>query len=354
MIYGLSLTILFFCLVSLGVDYGRVQMVKTQEARAADMIARGMLQIYQSWGSTTAYTALYQQEMLAANPVDAKSGLAPTMTIVWGTWDTTANAFTPGGTGPNMAVKVTISRSAGNNNAVPLVFGGIVGRRNVDVWASAGAAVVGGQSGSFSLPSTASLYLAGMPPGSITQGWGDNTTNATPYGVTAVPVVPGTYITLTNVSGQTSIVPGYVPNSDANGDTGLVLHHGQNYNSSPNPVYPNPENGFGDAKMQADALAGVFVTSANPNGGTVPTPAPVDWTDAAHANQPTYSNIALQEPFRIGNGQTTGGVTQQFLVPAGATQLYLGVWDGVCYSNNGGSLTGTVAVQQKIMVVQSN
>jgi hypothetical protein len=32
--------------------------------------------------------------------------------------------------------------------------------------------------------------------------------------------------------------------------------------------------------------------------------------------------------------------------------LFLGVWDGVQYDNNSGSLTGTVTVQHQVMIVQ--
>ena len=70
------------------------------------------------------------------------------------------------------------------------------------------------------------------------------------------------------------------------------------------------------------------------------------------ADQPTYSNIQLQQPFLIGDGKTSGGTVQRFLVPQNATRLFLGIWDGVQYSNNSGSLSGTVSVQQSAKLVQ--
>ncbi len=191
-----------------------------------------------------------------------------------------------------------------------------------------------------------------MPTGSTTAGYGDNTSNAAPYQVpSSIPVVPGTYITVTNTSGTSSIVPGTVTATGPAGNSSIILHHGAELQLQPRPVgYAYPENGIGDATMPADALMGVFLTANAPNQATAP--AAVDWTDAAHANQATYTDLQNQAPFMIGTGQTTGGTTQQFLVPPGATRLFLGVWDGIQYSNNSGTLTGTVSVKQKVMLVQ--
>jgi len=54
----------------------------------------------------------------------------------------------------------------------------------------------------------------------------------------------------------------------------------------------------------------------------------------------------------IGTGVTTGGAVRQFQVPAGATRLYLGLWNGFDYANNGGTIKGTVTVQPYVQLVQ--
>jgi uncharacterized protein (TIGR03437 family) len=51
----------------------------------------------------------------------------------------------------------------------------------------------------------------------------------------------------------------------------------------------------------------------------------------------------LQAPFLIGDGRTSAGVTRTFIVPRGATRLYLGILDGPV-SNNSGEFTATVRV----------
>lgn len=51
----------------------------------------------------------------------------------------------------------------------------------------------------------------------------------------------------------------------------------------------------------------------------------------------------LQLPFLIGDGRTPSGVLRTFIVPRGATRLYLGILDGPV-SNNSGEFTATVRV----------
>ena len=352
MVYTLVSVVALMGVTSLAVDYGHVQSIRAQMQRSADAAARGWLDLvivaHNPPATATLYTTYLAQS--AYNPIDGPNGAACTVSITPGTWDSTTNTFSPNA-GSTSAVQVKISRTAAAGNGVPLFWGKLLGRATCDVHASAIGAVVGGQSGNVSVPSTANPYLAGMPPGTHAGQYNDTTANAGSYQMACVPVVPGTYITLTNLGGQTSILPGYVNNYGPAGEPDRILHHGQNYDSNPNPPYPNTEHGIGDAKMPADAMMGVFLTNNAPD--TANAPPAVDWTDAAHANQATYSNIVPQEPFLIGNGQTTGGTTQQFLVPAGATRLYLGIWDGTEYSNNGGTLTGTIGVQQKVMLVQA-
>jgi hypothetical protein len=55
----------------------------------------------------------------------------------------------------------------------------------------------------------------------------------------------------------------------------------------------------------------------------------------------------------IGTGSTSGGVTQQFLVPPGATRMYVGIWDGYQYYNNSTNpITGTVRASYYVQLVK--
>jgi hypothetical protein len=72
----------------------------------------------------------------------------------------------------------------------------------------------------------------------------------------------------------------------------------------------------------------------------------------AYAGPAGLATLQDQAPFCIGNGQTPSGVVKQFLVPQGATRLYIGIWDGYEYNNNGGSLSRTVTALHYVQSVR--
>lgn len=335
---------------SLAVDYGHVQLVKTQLHRAADATAHDYILLYNLDGKTYANANAPSAYSSTINPVYTGTG-PPTYTVTWGYWNaTTATFSTTAGTGP-VAVQVAASCTAANGNGVPLLFGSIVGQRTCNVNVTAVAAVSGSNtvSTSVNVLATANPYFAGMPAGT-TNAYGDTTSANGAISVTGIPVSPGTYMTFTGFTGTTSVVPGTVPYVGPSGQVlgpAAAIEHGQDYDGT--EMSPGPENGIGDAIMPDDALMGVFLGPNAPD--TNPAPAEVDWTQPAQANQSIYSNIQLQQPFMIGNG-LNGLTTKQFEVPPGATQLFIGVWDGVQYNNNGGSLTGTITVQPSVTIVQ--
>ena len=49
---------------------------------------------------------------------------------------------------------------------------------------------------------------------------------------------------------------------------------------------------------------------------------------------------------------SNGGVVQKFQVPAGATRLYIGIWDGVDFNNNAGSISGQITTSGGVQIVQ--
>jgi hypothetical protein len=331
--------------LSLAVDFGRVQLIKQQLQTCADATALGAVGVYQQYGLNTAIATA--PEMAVANAPDAKSGIAATVTYEYGTWNSATRVFTPGYGAGTPAGRITVSRTASNNNAVPLFWGAMIGMPRVDVRAVAVATLVGGQSVNVTVSATANPYLAGMPGGSSSP-WGDTTTNAAAHQLTGIPVTPGTWISVSNASGTTSILPGTVPYSGPEGEATRALHHGQNQNGADYGI--GPEHGIADAVMPASAFMGVFLTDAAPSDSTPP--ATIDWTQPGVADQPQYDAIALQQPFLIGDGRTTGNVVQRFQVPQGATRLFLGVWDGVTQSNNAGSLSATFSVRQSVRLVK--
>lgn len=111
--------------VSLGVDYGRVQMVRTELRRAADAAARYALQ-----GITNGTAVAKAQACATENLVDGTALALQTADIEIGMWAN--NTFTPGGATPN-AVRVTARRTSARGTAVPLLFAKAIGANTCDL-----------------------------------------------------------------------------------------------------------------------------------------------------------------------------------------------------------------------------
>lgn len=97
---------------------------------------------------------------------------------------------------------------------------------------------------------------------------------------------------------------------------------------------------------QVAPLAGVFLTDAVPGGTAPPT---LDFRSTGLGLNFTTLAPAIAQVFFIGDGRTTGGITQTFYAPAGATRLFLGIPDAVNgqsypggYGDNAGSFSVTV------------
>ncbi len=82
------------------------------------------------------------------------------------------------------------------------------------------------------------------------------------------------------------------------------------------------------------ALTGVFLSNAIPNGSP---PATLDFTSLGLGINFLSLSPGLGQVFFIGNGQTSGGVFQQFVAPVGATRLFLGVVDGFGFNGPPGA-----------------
>ena len=186
MVYTVTALVALTGIVTLAVDYGHAQAVRAEMQRSAEAAARGWIDLillgHNPSATATGYAAYLAQSTY--NPIDGPTGTACTVNITPGTWDPTTSTFTPNASSTS-AVRVTISRTAAAGNALPLFWGRLLGEKSCDIHASATAALVGGQSGSVSVPSIADPYLAGMPAGSTAAIYGDNTSNATPYQATA-------------------------------------------------------------------------------------------------------------------------------------------------------------------------
>ena len=143
-IYAPLMLLAMFAFASLAVDWGRVQLTKTELGRAADAAARaGVSQLPN--GVTAVETAV--TNFAAKNTADSSNVVIDTtQDIDFGTWDSTAKTFTVL-TGSNRtyanALRVTARRTAARGNAVPLVFAQAIGMATFDVQAASTVAVGG-------------------------------------------------------------------------------------------------------------------------------------------------------------------------------------------------------------------
>lgn len=141
------LFVVLLALASLAVDWGRVQLAKTELLHAADASARASVATLYSAGSLTA--AQNAAVTFAADNRAAGNSvvLDPNNDLDFGTWNASTRTFTPlagSARASATAVRVRLSLTAAKGSAVPLAFGALLGQSTCNVSAKAVAAVKGG------------------------------------------------------------------------------------------------------------------------------------------------------------------------------------------------------------------
>ena len=179
----------------------------------------------------------------------------------------------------------------------------------------------------YTVPATANIYSAGLSSPIAPGGSGAGTLPV------YVPVSPGQNAFQFSASGS-------ITENNWGGDGG---------------VYHGPDGGtisgvtvfaFGGLSgFNSDLtlpLGGVFLTDAAPQD---PAPPTLDFSSQGLGLDFLTLSPLIGQVFFIGDGQTSGGVTQTFSVPAGATRLYLGCPDSPfgnglpgAYDDNAGTL----------------
>jgi hypothetical protein len=150
MIYAIIAMVALCAFVSLAVDFGRVEVAKTELIRAADASARAAAaELGKGSNLTTIQNAAIA--LGAANKCDGTPvSINASTDITFGAWDTNTGTFTAlassSYTSAN-AIKITARRAASSGNPIPLAYGRILGMATCDVKASVIA------------------YIASPPPG---------------------------------------------------------------------------------------------------------------------------------------------------------------------------------------------
>jgi hypothetical protein len=339
----IGITVAICGFVSLAVDYGRVQVAKMELHQSCDACARAAAATLPS-GVSAATTAA--QTYAQYNVIDGAAGTLNSNTdIQYGLWNAATGSFTAlSGSAQSTAnaVQVTLWRRTSTNNAIPLMFGQILGFGSSQAHATATAYYVAGSSVTNSpVQGVGNPYLAGMPSGSEASlgnpaSSPDSAPTNSPNQV-SVSLTSATVITVTSVTGSTLNYGG----SPSNGPTGVSSNVGDNYGGA--------ENGISDANVPIGALVGVFLTNSQPSLSTAPSS--LDFSTSTEQNYTTLSP-QIQQIFYIGSGQTSSGAQQQIVVPSGATRLFVASWDFYQYNNNVGSFQINANAQPIISLVQ--
>jgi hypothetical protein len=347
---------------SLAVDYGRFEVCQTELHTAADAAVLAAVASLSSGGSaaTTAATTTAGYNFVDGQSVSNSSF---TVTVQFLNWTSPGNfVVLPNSTGAN-AVQVSIVYN------VPTIFAQALGMSSKVACESAVATVTTNSSTQY-ISGKSNPWLAGEPTGTQASqpdpGWQGQDVNADhpwqydiagPIGGTApdgqpyespaqlsISVVPGSIITVTNVTGSAGNDLDQGAVASANGS-----ESGSYYSYDDAASEGVAEHGMSDSTMPLNSINGVFLSSSLPDNLTTPPPT----TDFSTQAERDYTNFQpqLQQVFYVGNGQTSGGTQQTITVPAGATRFFLGTMDGWEWSNNPGGYNATIT-QTTYSIVQ--
>jgi Flp pilus assembly protein TadG len=366
MIYALVIMTAFCMILSLAVDFGHAQVVKTELRRTADASARAAAgYIYTSMSSGTA-AAL---DVAKRNSADGTPVvLDATQDIQYGYWNVNTKTFTSPVTDSSTinAVRVVTHRSAARGNAVPMMFASVMGRDACDVQAEAIVMNVGTSSVETDIQATANPFLSGMPQGSVASeinphndpdyaGTPSNPmASPQPFGF---PISSGEALSFDSLTGNANHDPNLKtsnPDGDLDDTDDPIGHNNLTTSQSGNyTTQMYSENGIADAWIPINAVVGIFLDDNAPSA--TPTPSTLDFRDPNDPNNVkdfTTLTPGLKQIFFIGDGLNKAGQHQQFIAPHGATRLFLATMDYYEWSNNSGYRKFNVTLPSRLVLVK--
>jgi hypothetical protein len=176
------------------------------------------------------------------------------------------------------------------------------------------------------VPGTANPYLAGMPNGARAD-FGDRAPRQSPV---AIQLPAGAAAVTFDAGGGVDHLPGCPPHCDSPEGSVMTEHRA------------GAENGIAEVGAPFNALMGVFLTDERPNKGRAPRNL---MFDLKHRQFTTLSP-QLKQVFFIGRGTTPSGEVRRYVIPTGATRLFLGTMDGYEWNNNSGAFSVIATVER--------
>ncbi|HEX8341184.1 MAG TPA: TadG family pilus assembly protein [Tepidisphaeraceae bacterium] len=410
LIYAVFATLAIAGMAALAVDWGRVQVVKSELQAAADAAAR--------FAASGLDNSLYGQSAAPSNAAavvaqNKANGRAivfdKTADVELGDYDLSKREFKPKSDLDKCnAVRVTVRCVSSRGSAVPMTFLGVLGRNSADVVATSIAVIdyskISGGDGKgryeYFIPATSNPWLAGSPEGTIasvgnphnnpdfagkpykddgktnqtgadtdgggSQSDGDDDDTGSGFssgGSTAAGSAGYNYSAWGSYAAKKAspIEAGGITVSGGRAITFDGINGGANnmassvvYSADGNPgqVVANSagaENGIANVTAPINSVIGVFLDADIP-ASTV-APQNLNFATAASRDFTTLMP-QLKQPFYIGDGRTSTGEVQQFVPPAGAKRLYISTMDSYEWSNNRGGFHVTAHVSGQVMTVR--
>jgi Flp pilus assembly protein TadG len=354
----MSFALVVICgFVSLAVDYGRVQVARSELQTAADIAARYAATGIKHEINGINASAAMAQAALAENKVDARLIKQSQFTVETGVWNPDVSKFVPHTQVDKInAVRVTLKCQPGDGSAVPTSFASVLGFSQASITVTSTALYdsddlyttstgTGTRYVQKYVPATSNLWLAGMPAGTIASNpnphnnpdyAGTTTTpRQTPVAMAGLRVTPGSTLTFDGVNGGANNEKSATL-YDGDGNTGQIVNN-----------LTGGEHSKSDIRAPINSVVAVFLNDNVPTGTS---PTTLDFsTDTSRdfaALKPQ-----LNQTFFIGDGRRDNGDLQQFVIPPGATRLFIGTMDSYEWNNNVGGFTVTATAATKVVLV---
>ena len=359
---------------SLAVDYGRVVFAKSQLQDSADAIARyAAMGLANELGERSAAV----DNATAASQTLTVDGIALTFNaqsqIDLGIWNASTRTFTmTTDLDAANAVRVRLSHIVGSDR--PLTLATLLGRPTIQVDCTSIALAgrtgyLGDGNGSYDyyVSANSNPWLAGNKSGTIANATapgkpdyagigkiddgkkksknpqdifndkGNPDTLQTPVQAGTIKLRPGEALTFDGVNGGAN---NFSSNDRfiADGNFNWIINN-----------WAGSEHGKSDVRAPINSLIAVFLDDSDPTAKS--SPSTLDF-GSQQARNFAMLKPELRQTFFIGDGRRDNGEPQQFVIPPGATRLFIGTMDGWEWNNNVGGFAVTTHTRPVISVVR--
>ncbi len=378
---SLFIIMLMLALSAISVDVGMVASARSELQTAVDSVAR------HGANGLKSSVAIARSNVASAASDNAIFGhgiTAADETIEFGTWDSFSRTFTVKDDDDESidAIRYTVTLDADAGRGVETLFGRMIGIEQMTVEASA-VARVNKVIEEITVPATANPWLAGSPYGTVANQLNPHGnpdyagvvgSSGSPFGY-SIPSSSIASLAFDSISGGSGFSSSKSAYSNADGlknsiwnnrfATGKVRDKDQQYidrdgdgkpdsgwngfhNDDAEGTYGS-ENGKSDLIAPANSIIGIFLGPNGPIVGEEP-----DGLDFSTKSSRNFTKLSpkIAQPFFIGDGLNDNGVTQEFVIPEGATRLFFGVMDMYEWSNNVGGYSTSIKEYGKVSLVK--